>query len=347
MMMICYCGVLAGYIGGTYLDYATNPWVMLTVPLIFVCLFAFMPETPQYLLRNNRLKEAERSIRFYRNCRSVVVAKNDEDNLQAEFDKFQEIARQNSVAPDVRMVDLIAPRALKAFFVIFCLIFVSQWSGSFIMNNYAATIFEESGSYIDANVAAIVMGVFQVCGNYTASLLMDRVGRRSLHIISSAGCSVSLLVTGVYVYLVRSGVHMSAYSWLPVASLSFFIFICAIGVVPVPFVVMTEVMPAKVRMHCKRSGIIWAKFDNQKDIFVLSQIRKVGVMICTCVSFGLQFSIFMMFPYFLNMLELHGCMGLFAVVTTFGLLFGLFLMKETKGKNLDVLSPDEPIAIDK
>lgn len=78
---------------------------------------------------------------------------------------------------------------------------------------------------------------------------------------------------------------------------------------------------------------------------LLSQIRKVGVMICTCVSFGLQFSIFKLFPYFLKMLELYGCMWLFAGVTLFGLLFSVFVVKETKGKNLDVLSPEAPKAI--
>lgn len=245
-MMIMYLGVLAGYVGGTFLDYYTNSWLMFAVPLVFLALFALMPETPQYLLRNNQLELAESSIRFYRNCKSGKATTNDEVRLQSEFDKFQAIAKQNSVAPSLKVADLLTPEARRAFMIVFSLLLVNQWSGSFILSNYAATIFKESGSRIDANVASIVMGVFQVCGNYAASHLMDRFGRRSSHIVSAAGSTISLTATGLYVYLVRSGWDLSAFSAVPVVLLSFFIFICAIGVIPVPFIVMVEVMPAKV-----------------------------------------------------------------------------------------------------
>lgn len=246
MMMIMYAGVLAGYVCGTYLDYYTNSWAMLSVPLVFLVLFAFMPETPQYLLRTKQLQRAERSIRFYRNCASSSATKDEELSLQSEFDKFQAIAEQNALAPRLRAADLLTPAARRAFLIVSVLLLVNQWSGSFILSNYAATVFKESGSRIDANVASIVMGVFQVCGNYAASQCVDRFGRRACHIVSTAGSTVSLAVTGAYVYCVRSGYDLTAYSAVPVGCLSFFIFICAIGVIPVPFIVMVEVMPPKV-----------------------------------------------------------------------------------------------------
>lgn len=63
-------------------------------------------------------------------------------------------------------------------------------------------------------------------------------------------------------------------------------------------------------------------------------------MICVCVSFGLQFIIFTIFPYILEATDLHGTLMFFAVVTLFGLLFGTFVLKETRGLNLDVLEAD-------
>lgn len=43
-------GVLLGYVAGTYLPYAVIPYAMVTWPLAFIVLFAFVPSTPQYLL---------------------------------------------------------------------------------------------------------------------------------------------------------------------------------------------------------------------------------------------------------------------------------------------------------
>lgn len=54
MQIFCFLGVLIGYIGGSYLPYALNPWIMLSLPVIFAVGFWFMPDTPQQLLRDNR-----------------------------------------------------------------------------------------------------------------------------------------------------------------------------------------------------------------------------------------------------------------------------------------------------
>lgn len=43
-------GVLLGYIAGTYLPYNVIPYAMVSCPLAFIGLFAFVPSTPQHLL---------------------------------------------------------------------------------------------------------------------------------------------------------------------------------------------------------------------------------------------------------------------------------------------------------
>lgn len=61
-------GMLLIFAAGNILDYHTTPKVMLILPVSFVALFSFFPDTPIYLLRNNRNKEAERSLKFLRGC---------------------------------------------------------------------------------------------------------------------------------------------------------------------------------------------------------------------------------------------------------------------------------------
>lgn len=114
------------------------------------------------------------------------------------------------------------------------------------MSNYTVLIFQQAGSTIDPYVSSIVMGVVQLIGAYTASQLMDRVGRRKLLLISTSGGFIALLVTGAFVYLHKQGFDMSSYNMLPVISISFYVFICVIGILPVPFVMVSELLPQRV-----------------------------------------------------------------------------------------------------
>lgn len=123
---------------------------------------------------------------------------------------------------------------------------VSQLSGGFAITTYSVIIFKKTGSTIDPNMSAIVMAVIQVCGTYTAANLMDRVGRKILLLISTGGGIVALITTGIYAFLFHEGYDVSAFSILPLISISFFVFICAIGILPVPYVMVAEVLPPKV-----------------------------------------------------------------------------------------------------
>lgn len=61
-------GMLVGFTGSSYLHYKTFGMLAIALPLTCLLLIYFvLPDTPQYLLRNKREKEAEKSLDFYRN----------------------------------------------------------------------------------------------------------------------------------------------------------------------------------------------------------------------------------------------------------------------------------------
>lgn len=128
-----------------------------------------------------------------------------------------------------------------------CLMAINQFSGCFALVNYSANIFRDSGSDIDPHMSSIILAAIQVAGTYMATLLVDRLGRRILLITSAAATSLGLTVMGVYSFL---GTHLhwnlAAFSWVPVTSLSFVIFIASIGILPLPYVVLAEVLPPNV-----------------------------------------------------------------------------------------------------
>lgn len=65
-------------------------------------------------------------------------------------------------------------------------------------------------------------------------------------LVSSIGSGISLTVLGTYSYLHVCGVAVQPYSWIAVSSFASMLFLASCGIIPLPFVVIAEVMPEKV-----------------------------------------------------------------------------------------------------
>lgn len=63
-------GTLVMFVAGNYLSYSLVPRVMIAFPIAFAVTFAFLPETPEYLLRCGKTAQAEKSLIFLRGCGS-------------------------------------------------------------------------------------------------------------------------------------------------------------------------------------------------------------------------------------------------------------------------------------
>lgn len=120
-------------------------------------------------------------------------------------------------------------------------------SGLIIAISYGATILKESGSNWDVNRSTIVMGLVQICGTASSLMVVDIIGRRILLTISLLGCTIGLIVLGGYLYCSNFDYEtVTSMNWIPVAALSLIMLASTIGISPIPFFMMTEVLPDKV-----------------------------------------------------------------------------------------------------
>lgn len=124
---------------------------------------------------------------------------------------------------------------------------LNQLCGIFAMLMYTATIFAESGSSLTPNMSAIVVGLIQLIGAYISTVLVDRAGRKFLIGISATGAGIGLTILGTYSYLKTLGYTLESFTWIPITSFSFVIFIASWGVLTLPFLVISEIMPEKVK----------------------------------------------------------------------------------------------------
>lgn len=123
--------------------------------------------------------------------------------------------------------------------------------------------------------------------------------------------------------------HLIGYDWIPVVAFSLVIFIASIGILPLQFVILVEVLPKKVshfntKVDCSES----IKFCEPSF-----QIRNAASSLCTSLLWIMAFLLTQYYPMMAAALGVHGCMFFFATICFLGALFIIVVVPETKGKS--------------
>lgn len=201
-------------------------------------------------------------------------------------------------------------------------------SGIIVVTVYAAQLFIDSGAQFNPYVSAIIVGVLQVCGIWVSSMLVDKIGRRILFGVSSLLSAISLILFGAFSFLNKERVDLASLDWLPVLSLSFYIFVNSMGMRTVPFLYIAEILPYNV-CYCHLDS------HSLANIKLQFQVRQIGVTICMIAMSSFAFLTVFTKPIWQEAFDLHAVIWMYAGVCMLGVFFSIFLMVETKGKNLN------------
>uniref|UniRef100_A0A182P8A2 Major facilitator superfamily (MFS) profile domain-containing protein n=1 Tax=Anopheles epiroticus TaxID=199890 RepID=A0A182P8A2_9DIPT len=302
-------GTLVSFVMGSYLSYHMTAYILFALPIVFLALFLQFPETPQYLIRRNRVRDAESSLKYLRGYTStpdhLEMLRSEMDGLLVQVSGEKDSTEQSSIS----LADFAPPSARKALLIGLVLVSLNQLSGCFALINYTAQIFADSGSDLDPNMAAIVVGAIQIIGSYGSTIIVDRCQRKHVYIVTSFFAAIGLFAMGTHGYLKSQHVDVSAINWIPVASLSFVIFIASVGLLPLTFVILSEILPPKV--------------------------RGLGGSLCTAFLWTISFLVVKYFPVMVELIGLHGCMWVFCAVCLSAGLFNAIFIPETRGRSIE------------
>lgn len=256
---------------------------------------------------------AEKSLRFYRNARTDTKEKH--GLLQTELELLRStnapaVKSDNDNADDaITYRDFCTPHARKAFAIGVFLLWLKTFAGLYVMVSYAGQIFETAGSAMSPNAAAIVIGAIQLAGTWLAIVLVDRAGRRVLLSISTVGTGLSLMVLATYVLLKQWNWPLHGLGWVPVGSFAAVLFLGSCGMLPMPFVIMAELMPPKIRSYGSSMGMatLWA--------FAFMLMKGYAWMVAS--------------------LSMAGAFYVFAGCSFLGTVFVAVYLPETRGKSFE------------
>ncbi|XP_053997126.1 facilitated trehalose transporter Tret1-like isoform X1 [Hylaeus anthracinus] len=230
-------GMFLGNAMGPYLSMEMFGYVSLVPNILFMILFSLIPESPYHYLLYGDIDKAEASLRWFRRKADV----------KAELRELQEFVDGAGTNIFRNFKQFLQPSNLKKALVVLGLYAFSYASGYNIMTSYSEIIVTKSKVSITPSIVVTILGFATIVAGLTATLLIDRLCRKTLLIISSLGTSISLAILGLHFHFLSVGYDSSNLTWLPIIAMLSFNLSVAGGLQPIPSTLLGEMFPASLK----------------------------------------------------------------------------------------------------
>lgn len=226
--------------------------VLLLPAAIFFTGILFLPETPRWLIANNKPEKARKIL---------AKIRQHEDEIEAEM---------NSIAGSFNRVrsswrEFLTPQFLNATFTAVSIAVFNQLTGINSFLQYAPLILKNAGMSSNelTMLGSVGIGMLNFIFTIVAIALIDSLGRRPLLLAGVFGVMVSEVYLGIITYFVP---HSPATGMLILGGLLLFIASFAIGPGVVVWLAISELFPTRFR----GKGIAICLFFNSLAATILS-----------------------------------------------------------------------------
>ena len=295
-----YAASWANFVGPYSERIFTEPWRAMfateAIPAaMFLLLMFFVPESPRWLVLRKKMDAAKRIL-------GKILG---EPKASDEVITIEKAASEE----EGTIWELFTPRYRIALIIGIFLPLFGQLSGINAIMYYGPSIFEKAGlQFGDSLGGQVVIGTINVLFTFIAILTVDRLGRRPLILIGTAGLLLSLLGCSlIYHFDIQSSI-------LIVLPFALFVTFFAFSLGPLPWIVISEIFPNHVRGRAMSLGTftIWT-----------------GCIIVT-----------QSFPLLTKTFGVSTVFGLYFILLIPCIPFIYYLLPETKGKSLETIQAE-------
>uniref|UniRef100_A0A8C1D4V3 Solute carrier family 2 member 3a n=1 Tax=Cyprinus carpio carpio TaxID=630221 RepID=A0A8C1D4V3_CYPCA len=292
--------LIAQILGLEYLLGSYKLWPVLlaltVLPAVLQCiLLPFCPESPRYLLIN--LNEEEQA-------RKALVRLRGYEDVGKDLQEMKEESAKMAMEKKVTIPELFRTAAYRQPLLIAVMLQLSQQlSGINAVFYYSTGIFESAG--VNQPIyATIGAGAVNTVFTVVSLFLVERAGRRTLHLIGLGGMAVSALAMTIALLLK----DIEALRYLSIAAVFAFVAMFEMGPGPIPWFIVAELFSQGP--------------------------RPAAMAIAGCSNWTANFLVGISFP---KLEELCGpyVFIIFMIFLIFFFIFTYFKVPETKGRTFD------------
>jgi SP family xylose:H+ symportor-like MFS transporter len=194
---------------------------------VFLVLLSLVPESPRWLVKQKRDAKAL----------EVLSKINGEARAEKEFAEIRDTVSHESGS----IGQLFKPGMRAALSMGVVLAVLQQVTGINVFLYYGPEIFKKLGSGNSAAfLQTVIVGAVNMAFTFVAIRTVDRIGRKPLMLVGSAGMGISLFVLGLSSFLQRTELWALVFMLGYIASF-------ALSVGPVTWVILSEIFPTRVR----------------------------------------------------------------------------------------------------
>jgi sugar porter (SP) family MFS transporter len=282
-------------------------FVVAVVPaLVYGALVLSVPESPRHLVAKSRHHEARTVLRH------VLGMHDDEDGLDRRLEAIRaSLHREHH--PSLRELRGSHAGLLRVVWIGILLSVLQQFVGINVIFYYSSTLWHSVG-FSEADSFNITVGtsIVNVLVTLVAIALVDRIGRKPLLIVGSAGMAVTLaLMAWCFSQATGTGATLSLPGSLgPVALVAANAYVVFFGLSwgPMVWVLLGEMFP--------------------------NRIRALALAVAASAQWLANFAVTSTFPL-LAQIGLAFAYGVYAVFAALSLVFVLYAMRETNGIELE------------
>ncbi|XP_064536554.1 facilitated trehalose transporter Tret1-like [Drosophila montana] len=286
-------GVLFSFIVGAFLKPLPVNIVIGSLPIVWFIFIIWLPESPVYLVQKGKPERAMKGLKSLR--------KTDAD-INSEMAAFEAESKKEKIMLRNAM---LRKTTIRGLIIAVLLMMLQQFTGINGIVFYVTGIFDKAGTGLSPSNCTIITGVVQIITTFLSTLIIDRVGRKVLLLISAFLMLIANLTMGFFFkFLTDKNI-----GWLSILAIALFFIGFAMGFGPICWLVMAELFAEDVKPIC------------------------ASIVGTSAWLFG--FVVAKMFPILVREFGSAVTFWVFAFFSILACFFVIFFVPETKGKTLE------------
>lgn len=293
-------GAIFVYTLGYLISHNSLNIILSLIPMLYALGFQLMVESPPFLMRNEKFKEAEAALYCLRDNKKL-------------FENELILLRNNScdTVSNKTFNELLRIKSTRRAMIIMCTqFFFFQMSGFNAIKFYAQTIFEEAGmSNLHPGVAAIIYASVLTLSACLATIIARHFDRRVMLCFFNFFCACSLIVIGGYFHMQKKALDISGFKWIPLFAVCVYSIAFSLGTASVTWSLLGELFTIEAK----------------KTIASFAQV----------INHGLTFIIVLTFTTLVERFGIENIFYVFGLATFADIIFAYFIIPETRGRSID------------